>query len=222
MTQTTKQQRTPDVSHKTTPRTATYGAGALHFMQELNQIRERVEVAEATGKALSLENALTKAMDHMISCSKKGRKLIFIGNGGSAAISSHQAVDYWKNGGLEAVAFNDASLLTCISNDYGYERVFAEPIRHFARTGDLLLAISSSGKSPNILQAVEAAKNLGCDVITFSGFNPSNPLRSMGETNFFVPSHSYGIVEITHLTLIHAMLESYMASRVMARNGKVK
>ena len=168
-------------------------------------------MTDRIGRTLSLEEGLTEAMERIVSCCKKGNKLIFIGNGGSAAIASHQAMDYWKNGGLEAVTFNDSSLLTCISNDYGFERVFAEPIQRFARAGDLLVAISSSGKSPNIFRATETARKMRCDVITFSGFDMLNPLRSLGEMNFFVPSYSYGIVEITHLSLLHAMLESYIA-----------
>ena len=216
----TKQPR-PAATTKTNERNdqTMYGAGALRFIQELNQIRDRVLATDALGKTLSLESAMTEVLGRMVSCCEKGNKLIFVGNGGSAAISSHQAVDYWKNGGLEAIAFNDASLLTCISNDFGYERVFVEPIRRFAKPGDCLLAISSSGKSPNILKAVEAARDAGCDAITFSGFNASNPLRSLGAMNFYVPSHSYGIVEITHLTLIHAMLESYMASKSPSEKG---
>lgn len=217
----TKQLRSAQIRETEPPDVPSYGFGALQFMKELNQIRDRVLATDAQGKFLSLESAFTEAMEQMVFCCRKGNKLIFIGNGGSAAISSHQAVDYWKNGGLEAIAFNDSSLLTCISNDYGYERVFAEPIRRFAKTGDCVLAISSSGKSPNILQAVEAAQKSGCDVITFSGFNPLNPLRSLGGMNFFVPSYSYGIVEITHLTVIHALLESYISSKTPpAKNGK--
>lgn len=190
--------------------TGSYGANACRFMEALGSIRDHIRVTDADGEELSLESGLTQAMERMILCCRVGKKLIFIGNGGSAAISSHQAVDYWKNGALEAIAFNDASLLTCISNDYGYEQVFAEPIRRFAKPGDLLIAISSSGKSANILKGVVAAREAGCGVLTLSGFSPSNPLRSLGNINFFVPSDSYGIVEITHLTLLHSMLESYM------------
>ena len=209
-----------DISQTNACAPATLGAGALAFMQELDGIHTRVVATDAQGKSLSLEVALTGAMGQMAACGEKGRKLIFIGNGGSASIASHQAVDYWKNGGLEAIAFNDASLLTCISNDYGYEKVFVQPVQRFAKPEDLLLAISSSGKSPNILQAVEAARQASCGVITFSGFSSSNPLRSLGDINFFVPSHSYGIVEITHLTLLHAMLESRMALRDGVRDGR--
>lgn len=197
------------------------GTGALQFMRDLSRMQDQIVATDEKGQDLSLERALTAAMDLILSRCSKGSKLIFIGNGGSAAIASHQAVDYWKNGGLEAVAFNDASLLTCISNDFGYERVFAEPVQRFAKPQDVLLAISSSGKSPNILQAVEASQRVGCAVITFSGFHPLNPLRSLGAVNFFVPSTLYGIVEIAHLTLIHAMLESYLVCRTPSPSEKV-
>jgi len=112
---------------------------------------------------------------------------MFIGNGASAAIGSHQALDYWKNGGMRAVTFNDLALLTAVSNDFSYAEVFEKPIEMFADAGDILLAISSSGRSENILRGADAARKQGCRVITFSGFRPDNPLRSRGELNFYVP-----------------------------------
>ena len=202
-----------------TPSTTSYGFGALQFIRELHEIRDRVTATDRRGNVLSLENALTALMERMVVAAPEGKKLIFIGNGGSAAIASHQALDYWKNGGLEAVAFNDSILLTCISNDYGYEQVFSEPILRFGKKGDLLIAISSSGQSPNILKAVDAAYRKGCGVVTLSGFEATNPLRSLGEANFYVPSRSYGIVEITHLTLLHSLLESHIASKRPAKGG---
>ena len=186
---------------------------ALKFLDDLAGIRARIAVTGADGASLDLPAGMTQTIGLMEATCKRGDKLIFIGNGGSAAIASHQAVDYWKNGGLPALAFNDASLLTCISNDFGYEQVFAEPIKQFARKGDLLVAISSSGRSPNILAGVEAARGRQCNVVTFSGFAESNPLRLLGDVNFHVPSDSYGIVEITHLTLLHAMLEEIILSK---------
>ena len=81
-----------------------------------------------------------------------GCKLMFIGNGASAAISSHMSTDFWKNGGIRAIAFNDSSLLTCLGNDYGYEYIFEKSIEMFAEEGDILVAISSSGESENILR----------------------------------------------------------------------
>ena len=137
-----------------------------------------------------------------------GRKLMFIGNGASAAISSHMATDCWKNGGIRAVAFNDGPLLTCVSNDYGYKYVFEKPIEMFADNGDILFAISSSGKSENILKGVHAAKSKECNVITLSGFKDDNPLSVMGDYNFFVPSQHYGSVEIIHHAICHSILDS--------------
>src|SRR5690242_2940649 len=99
-----------------------------------------------------------------------GNKIMFVGNGGSAGICSHLAIDFSKNGGLRAMTFNDPSALTCLSNDLGYENVFAKQIEFHGRTGDLLVAISSSGRSPNILKAVKAARVANCKVVTFSGF----------------------------------------------------
>jgi D-sedoheptulose 7-phosphate isomerase len=182
------------------------GRHALGFLVNLDEIQKEVQAAVRPGGAVPLQDGFARAIRLMTGACRKGRKLIFIGNGGSAAISSHQAVDYWKNGGLESVAFNDASLLTCIGNDCGYENVFAKPMERFAKSGDVVLAISSSGKSPNILNGVKAARAAGCGVVTLSGFNPSNPLRSLGDVNFFVPSQAYGLVEVSHLALIHAML----------------
>ena len=192
---------------------------ATDFLETLATISAVVNVMKRDGSSLSLAAGLAEGIVSMERCARAGRKLIFIGNGGSAGIASHQAVDYWKNGGLEAIAFNDASLLTCIGNDFGYEQVFAQPIRRFAKAGDLLIAISSSGKSPNILQGVAAACAMGCEVLTLSGFGSENPLRRLGALNFYVPSQAYGIVEVTHLSLLHAMLDDLIARKARQAEG---
>jgi D-sedoheptulose 7-phosphate isomerase len=137
----------------------------------------------------------------------RGKTIIFIGNGGSAAIASHMATDYSKNGHVRARAFNDASMLTCLGNDLGYDRVFADQMEMHARAGDLVFAISSSGRSPNILAGVQSALAAGCTVVTLSGFEPGNPLRRMGAFNFYIASNRYGFVEIAHLTICHAILD---------------
>jgi D-sedoheptulose 7-phosphate isomerase len=136
-----------------------------------------------------------------------GNKIMFIGNGGSAGIASHLAIDFSKNGGLRAMAFNDSSALTCLGNDLGYENVFAKQIEFHGRAGDLLVAISSSGRSPNILNAVKTARAANCKVVTFSGFTEDNDLRNVGDINFFVRSKEYGFVEVAHLALCHAILD---------------
>ena len=136
-----------------------------------------------------------------------GNKIMFVGNGGSAGIASHLAIDYSKNGGMRSLAFNDASALTCLGNDLGYENVFAKQLDFHARAGDLLIAISSSGRSPNVLAAVKMARTRDCRVVTYSGFTEDNDLRRTGDVNFFVRSREYGFVEVSHLALCHAVLD---------------
>jgi len=177
------------------------------YLVELGALLARVEAADGAGAALALDDGLARAIDIVRTQTAAGRKVIFIGNGGSAAIASHQAVDYWKNGGMRAVAFNDPSLLTCVSNDFGYERVFEKAIEMHGQSGDLLIAISSSGRSPNILRGVAAARAGGCRVVTLSGFAPDNPLRVLGDVNFHVPSDAYGHVETTHVSICQAIVD---------------
>jgi D-sedoheptulose 7-phosphate isomerase len=137
-----------------------------------------------------------------------GHKLMFIGNGASAAISSHMSTDFSKNCGIRAIAFNDSSLLTCLGNDFGYEYIFEKSIEMFADRGDVLIAISSSGKSENILRGVNSAKSKECTVITLSGFKDDNPLSSAGDFNFYVPAQEYGPVEVIHHSICHCILNA--------------
>ncbi len=160
-----------------------------------------------------LSQGIEAACQMLKTVASEKKKVIFIGNGGSAAIASHMAIDFWKNGGIKAIAFNDSSLLTCLSNDYGYEHVFAKPIETFAERGDLLIAISSSGNSLNIINGVKAARAKGLKVITLSGFKPDNRLSTLGDINFFVPSQEYGPVEVLHQFICHYMLDILLKER---------
>ena len=150
------------------------------------EIKRLIDSVEATGGAAGrpgFHEGIRTAAEFIKKRIASGNKLIFIGNGASAAISSHLATDYWKNGGMRAIAFNDAALLTCVSNDIGYDYVFERSIEMFADRGDILVAISSSGKSKNVLRGVRAAREKGCGVITLSGFKAGNPLRRLGDIN---------------------------------------
>lgn len=189
------------------------------YFADLAAIFGRVQVRATDAPSLSLADGVARAVAIVREATAGGRKVIFIGNGGTAATASHQAVDFWKNGGVRAVAFNDSSLLTCIGNDFGYERVFEKPIEMFADRGDVLMAMSSSGKSENILLGVQAAEKIGCRVVTMSGFAPDNPLRGRGEVSFYVPSYAYGYVEITHLAICHAIVDVIVDGGGSARSS---
>lgn len=180
------------------------------YFSQLGSLFKETQVTDAKGAPLELSQGIREAISLIQSKSAQGKKIIFIGNGGSSSIASHQATDFLKNGGIKAIAFTDPSLLTCVSNDLGYPRVFEVPIKMLAEGEDVLVAISSSGRSENILRGVEAASGKGCEVITMSGFTADNPLRKTGRLNFYVPSDSYGYVEISHLTLCHCILDMMM------------
>jgi D-sedoheptulose 7-phosphate isomerase len=129
---------------------------------------------------------------------EEGGRVIFIGNGGSAGIASHLAIDLSKNASVPAACFSDASMMSCLANDYGFEDWIAHAVRLSARAGDCLVAISSSGRSANILKAVAKAREMKLSVITLSGMSADNPLRKLGDINYWVDSLSYNIVETAH------------------------
>jgi D-sedoheptulose 7-phosphate isomerase len=197
------------------PRTKTPSRVDSYFT-ELNRVCCDTRVHDLMGVPLDLEAGFDWFSRRAKAIDASGNSLIFIGNGGSASIASHQAIDYLKNGGIRALALNDSAALTCLSNDCGYAEVFAKQIEKHGRAGDMLVAISSSGQSANILNAVEAARTRRMAVATFSGFSPQNPLRMLGDMNFYVESDQYGFVELAHLTLIHAILDVYIIAKRQA------
>lgn len=128
-----------------------------------------------------------------------GNKLIFAGNGASASISSHAATDFTQHAKVRTICFNDHNLITCFANDYGYEHWVARALEAYADQGDVVVLISSSGRSFNIVNAAKYARANSLRVVTFSGFLPDNPLRQLGELNLWVDSSVYNVVEATHL-----------------------
>lgn len=180
------------------------------YLSVLNQIATHVVVTDGLGHAMDCNQAISDSIELMCSTCDAGKKIMFIGNGGSSAICSHMAIDASKNGRLRSMAFNDGAALTCLGNDFGYEHVFSEQLTIHANDGDLLVVISSSGNSLNLLRAVAEAEQMGCQILTFSGFREDNPLRKTGLMNWYVASDEYGFVEITHLTLCHAILDFKM------------
>lgn len=135
-----------------------------------------------------------------------GGTLFFIGNGGSAAIGSHMAADWSNRAYVSAYALNDAAALTATANDYGYAEVFTRQLLHHIDEHDMLIAVSSSGMSENIIRAVNAVSDIAT-VVTLTGFSADNNLRKLGHINFYVPSSDYGIVETAHLGILHALLD---------------
>jgi D-sedoheptulose 7-phosphate isomerase len=136
---------------------------------------------------------------------RRMHRILLIGNGGSMAIASHIANDLVKTHGIDAIACTDPSVLTCLSNDFGYARVFTNWLNVFQEQDDTVIAISSSGRSPNIIDGCIKAKDRG-RLITFTGFDADNPVRKLGHSNYWVPSHNYGVVECSHLAILHSIV----------------
>jgi D-sedoheptulose 7-phosphate isomerase len=141
-----------------------------------------------------------------------GKKVIIAGNGGSAAIASHCAVDFSKNAHIRCVNFNETGLVTCLSNDYGYERWIEKALELYADGGDLIILISSSGKSINMVKAADYARSKDHVLVTFTGFLSDNPLKMRGDLNFWVDSRAYNIVEMTHQMWLLAVCDLIIGS----------
>ena len=139
--------------------------------------------------------------------SARGKKIIVVGNGGSAAMASHVSVDLTKTVKCRSITFNEADLLTCFANDYGYELWVEKAIEFYADKGDMAILISSSGSSKNIINGAIKAKEMGLTVVTLSGFSENNLLRSLGDINLWVNSKGYNIVEMTHHIWLVAIVD---------------
>lgn len=153
------------------------------------------------------EEAFQMACQMLVNTPSQNGIIYVIGNGGSAGIASHFSTDLMKTLQIPSQTLYDSNLMTCLSNDCGYENVFSYPLEKLLRPNDLLVAISSSGKSPNILEAVKMALSRNVSVITLSGFLESNPLRKMGHLNFWINRSDYGLVETSHFFLLHTIID---------------
>ncbi len=185
------------------------------LVEEVGQFQTLIEKTKFTDSdetSLECESGIQKNLEMLEKLRDRGGNLFLIGNGGSAGVVSHILTDYINVNKLNARTLHESTLLSCMSNDYGYENSFSEPLSTLASEKDLLIAVSSSGQSANIRNAVKAIKKIGGEAITLSGFGQDNPLRSMGDLNIWLDSNSYGLVEIGHLFYLH-----YLSGRLKSK-----
>lgn len=161
-------------------------------------------------KCNDYETGIKLLIERFLVHKKDSSKIFFIGNGGSSAIASHMTVDFLKNGGMNTYSLYDNAIMTCMGNDYGYEYVFSKPLDFLIEKGDMLVAISSSGNSKNIINAIKVAKQKKIEVITFTGFNKENKARELGDINIYVPCKKYGIVESIHNLILQQIVDCIM------------
>lgn len=164
-------------------------------------------ICDIQGQETGYEIMIEKLVQEFKQIRKERQMVYFIGNGGSAGIAIHMTSDFLKNGGIRTHSMHDPATITCLGNDFGYAHIFSKQLEIIAVPGDMLVAISSSGNSPNILQAVKTAKEKNCRVITLSGFRPDNQLRRQGAYNIYVPIEEYGIVESLHNMILQQVVD---------------
>ncbi|MEW6264296.1 MAG: SIS domain-containing protein [Thermodesulfobacteriota bacterium] len=182
---------------------------------ELRQILGRLEATESSGRHLDPDEALNTWRDLTLEVRASGRTIYLIGNGASASMASHVAADLAKNARVHTEVFTDLSLLTAIGNDLSFEEVFAEPLRRRMKQAEMLVTISSSGDSPNVIKAAREAIRLGGQVITLSAMKPENKSRSLGRLNFYVPAQTYGWAETCHAAILHFWVDQMVAATRM-------
>jgi D-sedoheptulose 7-phosphate isomerase len=181
--------------------------GAVDYLEQVSRMMLDTQVTNREGAALGLDEGAEAAVQMIVSLAGSSHKAMLAGNGGSAAMASHIQNDLCKAVGVRALVFTEQPLLMALANDDGYETIFEMPVRLWAQPGDLMIGLSSSGRSENILRAVRASQERQCGVITLSGFSPDNPLRRLGDLNFYVDSDVYGYVETAHAALAHFMVD---------------
>ena len=146
-----------------------------------------------------IKKKLIKLKKIFITAKKNRKKILIFGNGGSAAIASHFSVDLTKNAKIRCTNYNEPDLITCFSNDYGYERWVEMAIKYYGNKGDVLIVISSSGKSKNMINAcIAARKKKFSKIITLTGHSINNPVKKLGDINLWVNSKAYNYIENIH------------------------
>jgi D-sedoheptulose 7-phosphate isomerase len=183
-----------------------------YFANYSDAVHRALDQALVTEGSVSLdvEAGFERAVAMTKQIKAAGNTLYFCGNGASAAMASHMALDWMKAGGVRALCFNDSAALTAFGNDIGYPQVFEFPLQSLGRPGDVLVTISSSGNSPNVIAALKRARAMGIVSITFSGFSAENASRAAGDLNFYVPCRTYGVAECAHQLMLHAWLDKYL------------
>lgn len=180
------------------------------YLNTFIEILNKVEFTknDVLSLKINIEQAMNDIKKFFIDSRLNNNKVFFIGNGGSAGIAIHMTADFMKNGRIMTQSLYDPSTITCLGNDYGYEYIFSQQLEILFKENDLLIAISSSGNSVNIINSIKVARDKCGNILTFSGFNTDNAIRKLGDYNVYVPISHYGIVESIHNLILQQLIDS--------------
>ncbi len=164
--------------------------------------------SDEVSSLLKSQSIIFKKVASLIKKNSKRNKIIICGNGGSSSIASHVATDITKILNIKTLTFADDNLITCYANDYGYENWTLELMKIYLEPKDLVILISSSGMSQNIVNAAKYIKTKKNILITLTGFNKKNKLKKYGNVNVWVDSKKYNIIEMVHHIFLVAIIDS--------------
>ena len=180
------------------------------YFETIKHGLDRMMATDRDGKKLGHDEAMERWADVSEELRKKKGMFFFCGNGASATMAEHLSHDCFQNADFLTATCSETSHLTAISNDLSYEDVFSYRISKMLGENDMLITISSSGNSPNVIKAIQTARELGAFVVTVSGKQEDNQSRKLGDLNFYVPLDTYGLVESAHAVLLHCWLDLYL------------
>jgi D-sedoheptulose 7-phosphate isomerase len=173
------------------------------YLKNLHDILRMVSIRDAEGREMDPDQGLDLWVEMAWGVKHAGGCAYFIGNGASASMACHFSTDVSKNAKIRSQVFTDPALLTAMANDIHYDDVFSEPLSWLMQPKDMLVAISSSGNSPNIVKAVRTARGRGGKIVSLSAMSPDNQLRSLGDLNIFIAAPTYGLAESGHAAIMH-------------------
>lgn len=179
------------------------------YLEDISSALAGMEVTERDGASLTPDAAYARLAGWVRECAGRRQRVYFVGNGASASMASHFSADLAKVSGAPTEVFTDPALITALGNDLGYAETFAAPLRQRMLPGEVLVAVSSSGNSPNAVQAVLAARELGGRAVTFTAMGPDNRMRGLGDLNFYARASTYGLAESAHAVMLHHLMDLF-------------
>ncbi len=179
------------------------------YVDEVSKYHKQT-IATCDGQETPVDAALLIWVKETFRVFTDSQRIFMAGNGASATMAEHFGLDAMKNAHLNTINFSETSYLTAVSNDISYEDVFLLKLERLAEKGDMLITISSSGSSPNVVKALEYATANGITCVTLSAMKPENKSRQLGNINFYVPAPTYGLAESIHSSIMHCWLDCYL------------
>ena len=152
---------------------------------------------------------IDKSVELILECKRNNGKVFIVGNGGSSSIASHVSIDFTKAANVPSQTFNNTNLITCFANDFGHDNWVKEAVKAYIQKNDMLILISSSGNSNNIVNAAKYCKENNIPLITLSGFNIDNPLSQLGNINIHVNSDKYNFIEMSHHIILVSIVDIF-------------